>query len=153
VQRRANPELTLLTTRERGGAGERYGQTVTLGLRLPLGRSSESGARAATARAELIEAEQLLALERQRVAADIAAHSARLTAARAAQDATARRAALARDTRAFYDKSFRLGETDLPTRLRVELDAFEAERQHARAGITVGQAISSLRQALGLLPE
>lgn len=153
VQRRANPELTLLTTRERGGAGERYGQTVTFGLRLPLGQSSESGVRAATAQADLIEAEQLLVIEQQRVAADIAAQSARLTAARAAQDATARRASLARDTRAFYDKSFRLGETDLPTRLRVELEAFEAERQNARARIAVDQAISSLRQALGLLPE
>ncbi|WP_394483069.1 TolC family protein [Roseateles sp. LYH14W] len=153
VQRRANPELTLLTTRERGGAGERYGQTVTFGLRLPLGQSSESGIRAATAQADLIEAEQLLVMEQQRIAADIAAQSARLTAARAAQEATARRASLTRDTRAFYDKSFRLGETDLPTRLRVELDAFEAERQNARARIAVDQAISSLRQALGLLPE
>lgn len=153
VQRRANPELTLLTTRERGGAGERYGQTVTFGLRLPLGQSSESGVRAATAQADVIEAEQLLVIEQQRVAADIAAQSARLTAARTAQDATARRASLARDTREFYDKSFRLGETDLPTRLRVELEAFEAERQNARARIAVDQAISSLRQALGLLPE
>lgn len=153
VQRRANPELTLLTTRERSGAGERYGQTVTFGLRLPLGQSSESGVRAALAQADLIEAEQLLVVERQRITADIAAQAARLTAARAAQDATARRAALARDTKAFYDKSFRLGQTDLPTRLRVELDAFEAERQNARARIAVDQAISSLRQALGLLPE
>lgn len=153
VQRRANPELTLLTTRERGGEGERYGQTVTLGLRLPLGRSSEAGPRAASAQAQLLEAAQLLAMEQQRITADIAAQTVRLDAARAAAEALARRAALARDARAFHDKSFRLGETDLPTRLRVELDAFEAQRQSARARVAVDQAISSLRQALGLLPE
>lgn len=153
VQRRANPELTLMTTRERGGFGEAYGQTVTLGLRFPLGQSGQHRAKTSTAQAEQIEAEQQLALEQQRVKADIAAHAARLSAARIAESAASKRAMLARETRAFYEKSFRLGETDLPTRLRVELEAAEAERQSARARIAVSQAISNLRQALGLLPE
>ncbi len=47
----------------------------------------------------------------------------------------------------------RLGEADWPTRLRVELDAVQAERQLARARIDAAAAISSLRQALGLLPQ
>ncbi len=153
VQRRANPELTLMTTRERGGFGEAYGQTVTLGLRFPLGQSGQHRAKTATAQAEQIEAEQQLSLEQQRVKADIAAHAARLSAARVAESAASKRATLARETRTFYEKSFRLGETDLPTRLRVELEAAEADRQSARARIAVGQAISNLRQALGLLPE
>lgn len=40
-----------------------------------------------------------------------------------------------------------------PTRLRVELEAAQAERQLARARIDAAAAISHLRQALGLLPQ
>ena len=58
-----------------------------------------------------------------------------------------------RAMRSFFEKSFRLGESDLPTRLRIELEAVEAERQSTRARIDLAAAISALRQALGLLPE
>lgn len=50
-------------------------------------------------------------------------------------------------------KSFRMGETDLPTLLRIEREAIDAERQAARVRIDLAAAISSLRQTLGLLPE
>lgn len=153
VQQRANPELTLATTRDRGAFGERYGQTVTLGLRFPLGSTGANQARRATAGAELIEAQAQLNLERQRLSSDLAAVKARLLAAQVAAEAASRRALLARDTRGFIEKSFRAGETDLPSRLRIELEAFEAERQATLARLNVNQAISALRQALGLLPQ
>jgi cobalt-zinc-cadmium efflux system outer membrane protein len=57
------------------------------------------------------------------------------------------------NARGFFDKSFRLGETDLPTRLRIESEAADAERQAARARIELASAISAWRQALGLLPQ
>jgi cobalt-zinc-cadmium efflux system outer membrane protein len=41
----------------------------------------------------------------------------------------------------------------MPTRLRIELEAFEAERQASRARINLAQSQSAYRQALGLLPE
>ena len=65
----------------------------------------------------------------------------------------ARNAELARATRGFVAKAFSLGEADWPTRLRVELDAVQAERQLARARIDAAAAVSTLRQALGLLPQ
>ena len=78
---------------------------------------------------------------------------ARVKATQAQRDALARHAALAQGTRGFVDKAFRLGEADGPTRLRVELEAAQAERQLARARIDAAAAISHLRQALGLLPQ
>ena len=153
VQQRANPELTLASTRDRGAFGERYGQTGTLGLRFPLGSSGNNQAKRATAGAELIEAQTQLALERQRLSGELAGAKARLVAAQASAEAANRRAALARETRGFIEKSFRAGETDLPSRLRVELEAFEAERQSTLARLNVNQAISALNQALGLLPQ
>ncbi len=153
AQSRANLELTVGAARERGSLGERYGQSVIVGLRIPLGRSSGSDARLATAGADLLEAEAQLEQERQRVRSQVQAAQLRVKALETAHTAAERRAALARESRGFFDKSFRLGETDLPTRLRIELEAAEAERQAARSRVERDAAISQLRQALGLLPE
>lgn len=153
VQTRANPELTVGAARERGAQGERYGQSIIVGIRIPLGSASASPSRIATAAAEQLEAEAALALEQRRLDAEVEAARDDVRALQSAADAGARRARLARESRGFFEKSFRLGESDLPTRLRVELEAFEAERQAARARIELSAAVSRLRQALGLLPE
>lgn len=153
TQSRANPELTLATTRDRGAAGERYGQTVTLALRLPFGGGPRHDARIANARADAVEAQAQLALERARLQSERDAAVARVDASRVQVAATERRATLARETRGFFEKSFRLGETDLPTRLRIEAEASEAERQAARSRIELAAAVSAWRQALGLLPQ
>lgn len=152
-QSRANPELTLATTRGRGSSAEPYQQTVTLALRLPFGSATRQQSTTATAEAEALEAEQLLAQERARLRAELAAARQRVEAARAGLAAAERRAHLARETLGFFDKSFRLGETDLPTRLRVELESVEAERQATLLRIGLAAAISQWRQAGGLLPE
>lgn len=153
TQSRANPELTLATTRERGLAGEAYGRTVTLALRMPFGGGALHDSRLASARAEAAEAQAQLALDRSRLQAEQAAARVRVDAARAQVAAADRRATLARDTRGFFEKSFRLGETDLPTRLRVEAEAADAERQASRSRIELAAAVSAWRQALGLLPQ
>jgi cobalt-zinc-cadmium efflux system outer membrane protein len=153
TQKRSNPELTVATSRERGAFGERYGQTVVVGIRVPLGAGPRHDARLATAQAEAIEAQTQLVLEKARIQADQQGAAARLSAARTQLDAAQQRARLANESRGFFDKSFRLGETDLPTRLRAEAEAAEATRQAARSHIDLASAISAWRQSLGLLPE
>lgn len=153
TQSRANPELTLATTRDRGASGERYGQTVTLAVRIPFGGGPRHDSRVATARADAAEALAQLALDRNRLQSERDAAQARVEAARIQLVAAERRATLARETRGFFEKSFRLGESDLPTRLRIENEATEAERQAARSRIDLAAAISAWRQALGLLPQ
>lgn len=153
LQTRANPELTLSATRARGAFGESYGQSLTVAVRIPFGSDERQRARLATAGAEQTEAESQLEIERSRIASDIAAAQARVETAQRVVAAADQRAALAVETRRFFEKSFRLGESDLPTRLRVELEAFEAERQRERSRIDQAQALSQWRQALGLLPE
>ena len=153
TQKRSNPELTVATSRERGAFGERYGQTVQVGIRVPLGAGSRHDARLATAQAEAIEVQAQRVLEQARIQADQQGAAARLAAARTQLDAVQRRARLANESRGFFDKSFRLGETDLPTRLRIEVEAAEATRQAALSLIDLATAISAWRQSLGLLPE
>ena len=152
TQSRANPELTLTTTRDRGAAGERYGQTVTLAVRIPFGGGPRHDRRVASAQADALEAQAQLELDRLRLQSESTAAQARVDAARLQRAAAERRAALGRETRGFFEKSFRLGETDLPTRLRIEAEATEAERQAARSHIELAAAISAWRQVLGLLP-
>lgn len=153
TQSRANPELTIATTRDRGGAGERYGQTVTLGVRIPFGGGPRYDAKVANARADAAEAQAQLAFDTARLQSEREAATARVAATRTQLAAAERRAALAAETRGFFEKSFRLGETDLPTRLRIEAEAAEADRQAARTRIELSAAISAWRQALGLLPQ
>jgi cobalt-zinc-cadmium efflux system outer membrane protein len=153
AQTRANPEILLGTTRERGSSGESPQQTLTLGLRIPFGGGPRHEARIANARAEATEVQAQLALERERLTADREAARIRVLASRVQLAAAERRAQLARESRGFFDKSFRLGETDLPTRLRIEAEAAEAERQAASSRIELAAAISAWRQALGLLPQ
>jgi cobalt-zinc-cadmium efflux system outer membrane protein len=153
VQTRSNPELLLATTRERDGFGDSYAQTMTIGVRIPFGSESRNRGKVGLARAEALEAEEHLRLERERLQADLEAADARVQAARSQLAAAEKRARLASESRGFFEKSFRMGETDLPTRLRIELEAVEAEKQANRARIDLAAAISALRQALGLLPE
>lgn len=153
TQTRANPELMLATTRDRGARGEASQQTITLAIRIPFGAGPRFDARSANARAEATEVQAQLALERERLTADREAARVRVEASRAQLAAAERRAQLARESRGFFDKSFRLGETDLPTRLRIEAEAAEADRQAARTRIELSAAISAWRQALGLLPQ
>ncbi len=152
TQSRASPELTVAATRDRGAYGESYQQTFTVGVRIPFGAGPRHDARVASARAEAVELQAQMALERARLAGEREAARARSDAARAQLAAAERRAQLALESRGFFDKSFRLGETDLPTRLRIESEAADAERQAARARIELAAAISAWRQALGLLP-
>jgi len=153
IQKRANPELTISTTRDRGDFADPYQQSITMALRIPFGSDARYRIKTAPARADTLEAETQLRLARERVGSEIEAARQRMESARAVNEAASLRARLASETRGFFERSFRLGETDLPTRLRVELEAAESQRQAQRAQIDYAASISALRQALGLIPE
>ncbi|WP_068324046.1 TolC family protein [Polynucleobacter yangtzensis] len=153
AQTRSTPELQLLTTRGRDVYGVPFQQSITLGIRIPFGSDSRYQNKLATTTAEMVEAESQLALERERTLSNIESSVLLVKTARLKADSSEKRAVLANETRSFFEKSFRFGETDLPTRLRIELEASDASRQAAVAKINYAVAISNLRQALGLLPE
>lgn len=151
-QRQGNPELTLATTRSRD-PGDGYDQAISIGLRVPFGSGSRSRLRQSSADADAIEAEAQARLERQRLQGEVALAQLQLETAERQAEAAQRRSQLASESRVFMDKAFRLGEIDLPTRLLAERDAADARRQHALALLDQAAAVSTLRQALGLLPE
>lgn len=150
---RANPELTIAKSRDRGNFADPYSSKITIGIRLPFGAGPRHEASVANAQAEAIQAQAELTLERDRTQSLWHIAQAKVNAAQAQLKAAERRAKLALESRAFFEKSFQLGESDLPTRLRIEAEAVEAQRQAALGRIESSAAISALRQAAGLLPQ
>lgn len=153
AQTRQNPELQLYTSGGRPEVGVPTQQSILLGLKIPFGSSDRVQVQQFASRANQIESEERLALERERVLAELDASKAQVESAQIRLTAAKRRAQLSSETRTFFDKSFKFGESDLPTRLRIELEATDAAKQAAQAEIAYLASVSALRQALGLLPE
>jgi len=149
---RNNPELELGVRRERNSFDDAYANSVEVRLRLPFATDARNRPRIAVANAELIEAHAALALEREKVAAEIDAARRELEQARAVAELTETRFALAADTQRLQARAFALGELDLFSRLRAENERFEAELNLTRAKLERARAVSRLNQALGVLP-
>jgi cobalt-zinc-cadmium efflux system outer membrane protein len=146
------PEIELGLRRERGAYGEPYANSVAIGIKVPFPTDARNRPRITGASAELIEADAGLMLERQKLAADIDSATVELEQVREIETLAAERFRLAAETQALFTKAFRLGELDLPARLRAENDRFDAELALARSRIEAGRALSRLNQALGILP-
>lgn len=151
TQRRGNPELSLATTRSRSPS-EPDDDTLTLAIRIPLGSASRHQARQSSAEALALEAESAAYLMRERFKGEQDLAQLQLRLVDQQVQASEQRWHLAQRTQGFFSKSFELGETDLPTRLRIEQDTAEAGRQYALAKIEQAAAISRMRQTFGLLP-
>ena len=144
--------LGLGIARERGSFGVTNETKLRIALRIPLGGDNRNEARDAAARAELDTAQaELDALQRQ-LPTEVAAATADLRAARFAQTAATERVRLSTEVQILITKSWRLGDGDLPARLRAENEQFEARLSLARAAIDVQRAIANLNQAHGVFP-
>jgi len=152
-QTRASPQLQILTTKSREVYGVPHQQSFTVGLTIPFGSEARNTNRLASATAEMVDSEVRLAYERESALSNVESNVALVKSAQMKLGAADKRSNLANETRQFFEKSFRIGETDLPTRLRIELEAVDANRQAAIAKINYAVSVSNLRQALGLLPE
>ncbi len=150
--RRDAPELSLGVLRERASAADTYGNSVALRLKIPFASDARNQPRMAAALAERAEAEATRDNDSARIDADVASARADVTQAQAALLLATTRSELARDTLELLERSFRLGELDLPTRLRADAERFDAERMLLRARLDVGRAVSTFNQALGVLP-
>jgi cobalt-zinc-cadmium efflux system outer membrane protein len=152
AQRREAPEVSLGWQRERSVLGENYENSVRLAVRIPLASRTHTAPHITAANAEMMEAEAALALEQDRMKAEIEATNAHLAQARTVASLAQERYQLANETHQLLSKAFQLGELDLPTLLRSENERFDAELALSRAQLAVESAISRTNQALGLLP-
>jgi len=139
-------------TRERSAFGAASENSVRLAIKIPFGTDNRNAPRIAAARAELDAAQAELDATQRQVQTELASALAELDAARRTQASMAERARLSSEVQSLVAKSYRLGESDLPTRLRTDSEKFEADLSLARARVGLQRAVSQLNQALGLLP-
>ncbi len=130
--------------------------TARLGVSIPLDAAFRFGrfneARVAQATRELAEADASRAMIVRMLAGELRAAELALATAEVRAPLAQRRAELATEFALLYEKAYRLGELDLPTRLRIEGERSNAVRDAARAELDLLHAISRLQQALGNLP-
>ncbi len=146
------PELSLGYQHEREEYGAGYDGSVRVGIRVPFATAGRNAPRITSARAELVEAEATAARVFERITAELETERHALEQARWVESLAQERLRLAQDSKERYAKAFRLGETDLLTRLRTESEFFEAELSLLQARIELGRAISRFNQAMGILP-
>ena len=125
---------------------------LRIALRVPLGGDNRNGAKQAAARTELNVAQAQADAVMRTLKADLAIAAADLQAAQLAQEVARERLRLSTEVQMLMAKSWRLGESDLPTRLRADNEQFEAQVLLARATLDIQRAISNLNQAYGQLP-
>ena len=152
ADRRDPMELSVGSTVSQGVFGANPDTSLRVAVKIPLGGDIRNSARIAAARAELEVAEAESDAVTRLVNADLMAARADVLAARANEEALQARAKLSTEAQALYAKSYRLGESDLPTRLRADNEKFEADLALSRARIDVQRAASRLLQSLGQLP-
>ncbi len=139
-------------SRERGNFATASETTVRIALRIPLGGDNRNAPRQAAARAEIDIAQAEVEAVQRQLPTEVTAATAELRAARLAQTAATERARLSAEVQTLITKSWRLGDSDLPARLRADNEQFEASLALAKASIDVQRAIANLNQAHGLLP-
>jgi outer membrane protein, heavy metal efflux system len=152
ADRRDPMELSVGSTVSQGVFGASAETSLRVAVKIPLGGDVRNGARIAAARAELDAAEAEGDAVTRQVSADLAVARADVLAARANEEALQTRAKLSAEAQALFAKSYRLGESDLPTRLRAENERFEADLALGRARVETQRALSRLHQSLGWLP-
>lgn len=146
------PELSLGMTRQKDIANDPYNNSVSLKLKIPFSSSAINQQRLSGVQAEQAEADAEQGLETARIKAEISSARFELDQANATVAIAESRFNTALDTQQLLDRSFNLGESDLPTRLLAEAARFEAERSLIKARLEAGRAISKVNQALGVLP-
>lgn len=152
IQRRENPEVGLALINERAGFVAPNEKSLVLSTRIPLGSRAEHASRLLAARADETEAQETLKRVGTRIKAQVTAAQANVEWFEKLQANAQEQAELARQVYTLHQKSFALGETDFPTLLRFEQQAFEAERLAKKSTIEFSTKVSAWLQALGLLP-
>lgn len=153
IQSRENPEIGLGVVNERAAFAAPNERSLVVATRIPLGSSAEHQSRLLAAHADETEAQQKLKRAEITLKAQAGAALSTLQLFEKLRANAQEQAQLAQQVYAMYQQSFALGETDLPTLLGFEQQAFETGRMARKSDLEYSAKVSALRQALGLLPE
>lgn len=149
---RAAPELALRMQRERASAEQPYANSLGIRIKIPFSSGAQTRELSAGNQAESIQAEAEMLQLKTKVQLDLE-QLFRLQRSQERQLAIAQQShELSMDNLQLAEKSFKLGETELSSLLRIRTTAFGAEALLERQRLVNAALISRLNQALGVLP-
>ena len=146
------PELSVGVIRDRSLASDPSLTSLRVAVRIPFGGTHRNAPRLAAARAELDTAQAELDAAERQIALDQTTARDAVQAAKTAERLATERATLSLEAQALVAKAYRLGESDLPIRLRTDNERFDAELALARARVESQRAAARRLQSSGLLP-
>lgn len=149
---REPPELSVGVIRDRSLRSEPALNSLRIGVRIPLGGVNRSAPRIAAARAELDAAQAEFDELERRLEAELITSRDAVASAGLTERLAGERAAFSAEAQSLVAKAYQLGESDLPTRLRTDNEAFEANLSLARARTETQRAVARFHQSSGLLP-
>jgi len=152
VEGRENLQVLVNMRSTKGAFDNVANDSVGVKLRIPFG--GEARAAPIKAAAEVGFGNALSERESLKLAMEAAMHEAEhnLSVSRAELKLASRQFDIAKESARLAQKSFQLGESDLVSLLRVQAQAFEAERAFATRKIQVQWDIARYNQAVGVLP-
>lgn len=146
------PTLAFRMVRDRSDFADTYADAFGVKLTIPFSLGARVRQDLDSNRAQLVQAETEYdqALRRTMLAKETGQRLLQ-TSQRQLELAT-RRAALTQDNLSLIEKSFALGESDLPSLLRARAAHFDAQALLQRQQINAHAAVSRIHQSLGVLP-
>lgn len=152
ASRRDAPELALRWSSQRSDAAEPYDRAVGIKLTVPLSSEARVQRDGAAVRAELAQSEAELAQSLTRIEEGVVLARSERDKAERQWAMAQQRSVLAADNRRLAQKSFDLGESDLPALMRARAADHEAQFWLKRQELARHAAQSRLYQAQGILP-
>jgi cobalt-zinc-cadmium efflux system outer membrane protein len=153
TQHRGNPELGLALISERSSFGSDVEKSWRISARIPLGNAPDYESRVLEAQSKQHQAELALRKAERSVITKGRAAIGRIVLFRQLKTHAQEQAGLSEKVYLLNQKSFALGETDLPSLLRLELQTFEAQRLARKTEVEYAAKCSLYQQTLGILPE
>ncbi|MDE2400982.1 MAG: TolC family protein, partial [Burkholderiales bacterium] len=127
ASQRDAPELAVRWTNQRSDGMAPYGQAVGVKLTIPISSGARVRQDGAAARAELAQAEAELVLAQTRTQQEVLRAQSELDVAQRQLAMAQERQGLTTDNLNLAQRSFELGESDLPTLMRARAAAHEAQ--------------------------
>jgi cobalt-zinc-cadmium efflux system outer membrane protein len=152
IQSNSRAELSVGLSRDRGATGDSHQTSVRIGYKLPLNSSQQQRVASTAAQAQIDELAALLLVERERLVNEYSVAVQKNKSLQRQLDIAQQRTALSNSLQTMIQKAFTLGEADLPTRLRTQIEASEAQRSLRKIKLDQAAAVSTMNQLLGLLP-
>lgn len=150
--KREAPTLALRLVRDRADFSDTYADALGVKLTIPFSLGARVRQELNGNRAQVLQAETEYAQILRRIALARESGQRLLKTTQSQLDLATRRTALTQDNLALLEKSFAMGESDLPSLLRARAAHFDAQAMLERQQINAHAAVSRFNQSLGVLP-